>query len=123
MSIAEPDVSLAPKFKLNHLISMRSLPIITATIRAVSAEPSAASPDRIPYLCGGPDLSDRGNDGPAPTAAMLVDTYLCSEDGVTVTLRLDADGRCEERMEGEAAREATDIGSGPVRMLAEIVMS
>lgn len=61
------------------------------------------------YLCGGPDVSDRDDDRPAPTAPMLVGTYQCSEDGVTVTLRLDADGRFEERMKGEGSRGPGDF--------------
>ena len=71
--------------------------------------PAAAGPDRMPCLCGGPDVSDRSLDGPAPTVPVLAGTYRCSAEGITVTLRLDADGRFEQRMEGDGVRDPDDF--------------
>ncbi|WP_380928343.1 hypothetical protein [Sphingomonas arantia] len=59
-------------------------------------------------------MSGQDKNGPAPTATALVGTYRCSEEGVVVTLRLDADGRFEERMEGDGMREEGNSGV-PVR--------
>ena len=88
---------------------MRPLLIVPSGILAIAAVPSAASPDRMPYLCDGPDVSDTMDDGPGPTAMVLVGTYQCSAEGLTVNLRLDADGWFEERIEGEGICEAGDF--------------
>jgi len=62
----------------------------------VTAAPAHAHPDSGPLLCEGPELTQHANIAGVEPA--LPGTYRCSEDGITITLRLDANGRFEQHM-------------------------
>jgi hypothetical protein len=68
---------------------------------AMSVTPACANPDSAPVACSGPELRDEDPD-PA-SVAVSPGLYRCSEEGVTITLRLDADGRFEEQMTADEA--------------------
>src|SRR5690606_7036607 len=55
-----------------------------------------AHPDSGPLLREGPELTQHANIAGVEPA--LPGTYRCSEDGITITLRLDANGRFEQHM-------------------------
>lgn len=63
----------------------------------LAATPSAAlaNPDSVPLLCG--DSDDDLDARPLDTSG-LPGTYQCSEEGVTIILRLTADRRFDQRM-------------------------
>ncbi|WP_148649439.1 hypothetical protein [Novosphingobium barchaimii] len=68
---------------------------------ALAATPAFANPDSAPVACSGSELRE---DEPGPTpVAVSPGLYRCSEEGLTITLRLDADGRFEERMTADEA--------------------
>lgn len=69
---------------------------ILALAVVVAAAPAQASPDSGPLLCEGPDLTQHANIAAVELA--LPGTYRCSEESITITLRLDANGRFEQRM-------------------------
>lgn len=62
----------------------------------LAAAPAQANPDSGPLLCAGPELTQYANIAAIEPA--LPGTYQCSEEGITITLRLDADGRFEQHM-------------------------
>ncbi|AXB78624.1 hypothetical protein TQ38_018585 [Novosphingobium sp. P6W] len=65
-------------------------------VAAMAATPAFANPDSAPVACSGPELRD---EEPYPASVTVSPgLYRCSEEGVTITLRLDANGRFEERM-------------------------
>lgn len=79
---------------------------------AMAATPAFANPDSAPVACSGPELRDQEPD-PA-SVAVSPGLYRCSEEGITITLRLDADGRFEERMTADEAmfeREGGGMGN------------
>jgi len=62
----------------------------------VATAPVQANPDAGPLLCAGLDLTQDADI--AATEPALPGTYRCSEEGITITLRLDVDGRFEQHM-------------------------
>jgi hypothetical protein len=84
---------------------------------AMAATPAFASPDSAPIACSGPELRDE-EPGPTPVA-VSPGLYRCSQEGITITLRLDADGGFEERMTAdEAMFERAGGGMGNETTLA-----
>jgi hypothetical protein len=78
---------------------------------ALSTPPAAASPDDVPLACSGPDMSDTDAE---KVEAPLPGTYRCSEEGITITLTLEPDGRFEQRMTSDEAvfeREGGGLGT------------
>jgi hypothetical protein len=62
--------------------------------------PARANPDSVPLLCGGSDVD---LDARLPDALPLPATYRCSEEGMTITLRLTADRHFEQHMVADDA--------------------
>lgn len=75
----------------------------------LAATPSAAlaNPDSVPLLCGGSDVD---LDARPPGASGLPGTYQCSEEGVTITLRLTADRRFDQHMVADEPMFETEGG-------------
>lgn len=73
---------------------MRHLSLGLAAL--VTTAPAYANPDAGPLLCAGPELTQYADIAAIEPA--LPGTYQCSEEGITITLRLDADGRFEQHM-------------------------
>jgi len=86
-------------------------PPILVLVTLATTAPAQANPDSGPLLCSGPELIQHANiAGVEPT---LPGTYECSEEGITITLRLDADGRFEQHMTAnERLFEREDGGRG-----------
>lgn len=69
---------------------------ILCLVALAATAPARANPDSGPLLCAGPELIQHANiAGDEPP---LPGTYRCSEEGIAITLRLDADGRFEQHM-------------------------
>ncbi|RYD18791.1 MAG: hypothetical protein EOP89_16590 [Lysobacteraceae bacterium] len=62
----------------------------------------AADHDSGPMLCEDNETIQAPG-GPQPTPAVLAGLYRCSGEGITISLRLDADGRFEQRFEADKA--------------------
>lgn len=75
----------------------------------VAAAPAYAHPDSGPLLCEGPELVQYANS--AEIAPALPGTYRCSEDGITITLHLDTNGRFEQRMTANERLFESEDGS------------
>ncbi|PZU07386.1 MAG: hypothetical protein DI606_16620 [Sphingobium sp.] len=74
---------------------------------AATSSAARANPDSVPLLCGGSDVDlDARPSGPSD----LPGTYRCSEEGVTITLRLIADRRFEQRMVADEPMFETEGG-------------
>lgn len=75
----------------------------------LAAMPSTAraNPDSVPLLCGGSDVD---LDARPSSTSGLPGTYQCSEEGVTITLRLGADRRFEQRMVADEPMFETEGG-------------
>lgn len=91
----------------------RLLACLLAPLAIVS--PAAAEPG---VLCAAPAFPPRPDNGPGPTAAALVGEYRCSEEGIAVVLRLDADGRFVQRLTAGDALDTDDNGA-PVREVVQ----
>ncbi|MCJ2186379.1 hypothetical protein [Novosphingobium beihaiensis] len=63
--------------------------VLCAAMMLAPVVPAEANPDEIPYLCGPEDLPEPGS---AVTLHPVPGTYECSAEGITIRLRLDADG-------------------------------
>src|SRR5690606_33160544 len=81
---------ILPRMNRSTSLALLSLAVV------VSAAPAQANPDSSPLLCAGPELTQYANIVGVEPA--LPGTYRCSEEGITITLRLDADGRFEQHM-------------------------
>ena len=84
-----------------------------AALAAVAATPTQAGPDSVALLCAEPQLVQQASRLPIETD--LPGTYQCSEEGITITLHLDASGRFNQRMQtdepvltGDDGNAATD---------------
>lgn len=86
-------------------------------LAALVTAPALASPDSGPLLCAGPELTQYANIATIEPA--LPGTYQCSEEGITITLHLDADGRFEQHMRAnERLFEDEDGSRGPETSLS-----
>lgn len=74
---------------------MRITIISCLVLPAAIPFPAHANPDSVPLLCGGSDVD---LDARASGTSRLLGTYRCSEEGMTITLRLTADRRFEQHM-------------------------
>lgn len=84
-------------------LSLLSLAIL------VAAAPAQANPDNGPLLCAGPELIQFASiAGGEPS---MPGTYQCSEEGITFTLRLDADGRFAQHMRAKELLFEREDGS------------
>jgi len=82
---------------------------ILGVVALVATAPTQANPDAGPLLCTGPGLTRYASSAAIEPA--LPGTYQCSEEGITITLRLDADGRFEQHMRANARRFEHEDGS------------
>lgn len=81
-----------------------------AVLATAMSAPVYANPDNGPLLCEGSELVQHA--GIAAIEPALPGTYRCSEEGITITLRLDANGRFEQRMAANERLFERDDGSG-----------
>jgi len=109
--IAKPDDGLLAM--LGHslqTVGMRFAFLICFAVLAAAAPEVQANPDSVPLLCGGSDVDLAGR---SSGASPIFGTYQCSEEGVTITLHLIADGRFEQRLVAdEPMFERNDGGMG-----------
>lgn len=82
---------------------------ILGLVALVATAPAQANPDTGPLLCAGPGLTRYASSAAIEPA--LPGTYQCSEEGITITLRLDADGRFEQHMRANARLFEHEDGS------------
>jgi hypothetical protein len=85
------------------------IPIISCLVLlAATPSPVRANPDSVPLLCGGSDvdLDAHQPSGILPSPG----TYRCSEEGMTITLRLNADHRFEQHMVADEGMFEADGG-------------
>lgn len=79
---------------------MRITIVSCLALLAAAPSPVRANPDSVPLLCGGSDVDlDAHPTGTSPSPG----TYRCSEEGITITLRLTADHRFEQHMVADEA--------------------
>lgn len=74
---------------------MRFMIISCLAVAVAMASPVRANPDSVPLLCGGSDVDAEAR---SINAMPTPGTYRCNDEGVTITLRITADGHFKERM-------------------------
>lgn len=80
---------------------MRITIVSCFALLVAAPSPARANPDSVPLLCGGSDVDVEAHQRSATLPSP--GTYRCSEEGMTITLRLTADRRFEQHMVADEA--------------------